>query len=73
MMNEMDLHGMTHDEAVLVTEDFVLRKSIDPLFQCTIITGNSKPLQDRIIEDVLVKHDFKYMIPSYNQGCIIIS
>lgn len=73
MMNEIDLHGMTHDEAVLITEDFVLRKSIDSFFQCTIITGNSKSLQDRIIEDVLVKHDFKYMIPSYNQGCIIIS
>lgn len=72
-MNEIDLHGMTHDEAVLVTEDFLLRLSLEPFFQCRVITGNSKRLQDRIMEDVLLKHNFRFMIPSYNTGCIIVT
>ena len=52
-MNEIDLHGFTHDEAVFATEDWLLRESLDYGFQVKIITGNSHPLQKRIIEEVL--------------------
>lgn len=73
-MNEIDLHGFTHDEAIFATEDFVLRESQKGFgFQCRIITGNSYKLQERIKEEILDKYNFKYYIPSWNQGQIIVS
>jgi len=72
-MNEIDLHGFTHDEAVLATEDWLLRESLDFGFQVRVITGNSHELQRRIIDDVLDKHKFNYYIPSYNTGEIIVN
>ena len=63
MENEIDLHGFKHDEAVIATEDFVLRHSNNnTFFSCRIITGNSQKLQDKIIKEVLDKHKFKYMV-----------
>ena len=38
-MKELDLHGLTYEEAVLKAEDFVLELSIDELFECRLITG----------------------------------
>jgi len=71
-MNELDLHGFTHDEAVFAAEDFVLQQSMDPMFQCRIIVGNSSKMSN-LIKDMLDKHDFKYYIPSWNIGEIIVS
>lgn len=71
-MNELDLHGFTHDEAVFAAEDFVLRESLDPMFQCRIIVGNSSKMSE-LVKDMLDKHNFKYYIPSWNVGEIIIS
>ena len=71
-MNELDLHGFTHDEAVFVSENWVLVQSQDPLFECRIIVGNSSQMTKRIT-DVLDKHGFRYYIPSWNVGEIIIS
>jgi len=66
--------GLPHDEAIFATEDFVLRESERGFgFQCRIITGNSKPLQDKIINEILIKHNFKFYIPSWNNGEIIVS
>ena len=70
-MKELDLHGMTHEEAVLEAENFVLLESQDELFECRLITGNSMRMQTKIIE-MLEKHKFKYYIPSWNTGEIII-
>ena len=70
-MKELDLHGLTHDEAVLKAEDFVLRLSVDELFECRLITGNSMKMQSKIIE-MLKQHKFKYYIPSWNTGEIIV-
>ena len=70
-MKELDLHGMTHEEAVLEAENFVLLESQDELFECRLITGNSMRMQSKIIE-VLKKHKFKYYIPSWNTGEIIV-
>ncbi len=72
-MNEIDLHGFTHDEAVFACEDFLLNESTKYGFQCRVITGNSHKLQERIKEEVLDKHGFNYYIPSWNQGEIIVS
>ena len=72
-MKELDLHGLSHNEAVDISEDFVLMESHNSMFQCKIITGNSISLQDKIINQVLIKHNFKYYIPSWNTGEIIVS
>ena len=63
-MNELDLHGFTHDEAEFAAEDFVLTQSQDPLFQCRIIVGNSSKMTTRVTE-MLDKYNFRYYIPSW--------
>ena len=70
-MKELDLHGMTHEEAVLEAENFILLESQDELFECRLITGNSMRMHTKIIE-MLKKHKFKYYIPSWNTGEIIV-
>jgi len=72
-MNEIDLHGFTHDEAVFATENFILMESVEELFECKVITGNSMKLQVRIIDDVLKLHKFRWYVPSWNTGEIIVS
>lgn len=71
-MNELDLHGFTHDEALFVAEDFVLQESMNPMFQCKIIVGNSSKMSG-LVKDMLDRHDFRYYIPSWNIGEIIVS
>jgi len=71
-MNEIDLHGFTHDEAVFAAEDFVLIQSQNPMFECRIIVGNSSTMTKRITK-MLDTHGFRYYIPSWNVGEIIIS
>jgi murein L,D-transpeptidase YcbB/YkuD len=71
-MNELDLHGFTHDEAVLETENWVLLQSDNPMFECRVIVGNSSQMTKRIT-NMLDEHGFRYYIPSWNVGEIIIS
>lgn len=71
-MNELDLHGFTHDEAVFAAENFVLMESQDPLFQCRIIVGNSSKMSS-LVTDMLNRYNFHYYIPSWNVGEIIVS
>ena len=50
-MNELDLHGFTHNEAVRAAEDFLINESLESsIISCTIITGHSKDLQDKMKE-----------------------
>ena len=71
-MNELDLHGFTHDEAVFAAENFVMMESQDELFECRVITGNSMKMHVKII-DMLKEHNFRWYIPSWNTGEIIVS
>ena len=71
-MNEIDLHGFTHDEAQFAAEDFVLIQSQNPIFQCRIITGNSYKMTTKIVE-MLESHEFNWYIPTWNTGEIIVS
>ena len=71
-MNELDLHGFTHDEAQFAAEDFVLIQSQNPIFQCRIIVGNSSEMTRRVTE-MLDEYGFRYYIPSWNVGEIIVS
>jgi DNA-nicking Smr family endonuclease len=64
-MNELDLHGLTHDIAVDRAEDFVLMESHNELFECRVITGNSMKM--------LKEHNFRWYIPTWNTGEIIVS
>lgn len=70
-MKELDLHGLTHEEAVLKAEDFVLLESQDELFECKLITGNSMKMKSVIVE-MLERYDFKWWIPAWNTGEIIV-
>jgi murein L,D-transpeptidase YcbB/YkuD len=71
-MNELDLHGFTHDEAVLEAENWVLLQSDNPMFECRVIVGNSSQMTTRIT-NMLDNYGFRYYIPSWNVGEIIIS
>lgn len=75
-MKQIDLHGLYHDEALLKVENFLLLESVkepNGFFECTIITGNSPQLQEKIIKNVLDKHNFSWYMSGYNQGAIIVS
>ena len=41
-------------------------------FSLTIITGNSSVLQKLIFENILENSEYKYYIPSWNLGQIIV-
>ena len=71
-MKEIDLHGMTHDDALIKAEDFVLLQSQDTIFQCRIITGNSYKMTTKIVE-MLESHEFNWYIPTWNTGEIIVT
>jgi hypothetical protein len=64
----MDLHMMK----LYLSEDFVLQESMNPMFQCRIIVGNSSKMSG-LVQDMLDRHDFRYYIPSWNIGEIIVS
>lgn len=70
MKNEIDLHGLSHYDAILEVEDFLLTLSVEGPFDATIITGNSYRLQRKVIEKVLDVYKFSYYIPSSNLGTI---
>ena len=71
-METIDLHGLTHSEALSKAEDFVLKHSVDDFFEVKIITGGSNSMKSRVI-GMLKEYDFKYFVPSWNLGEIIIS
>jgi DNA-nicking Smr family endonuclease len=71
-MKELDLHGLPHSEAVDRAEDFVLMESHTELFECRLITGNSMKMQVKIME-MLEEHNFRWFIPTWNAGEIIVS
>lgn len=68
----IDLHGLTHKEALLLVEDTVLELSLLGSFHLDVITGNSPKLQKKVIEEVCRKHNFSYFISSNNLGVITI-
>lgn len=71
-MKALDLHGIAHNEALSLVEDFVYRESCNFGFVCKVITGNSSVLQSKILT-FLQDNGFSYYIPAHNMGEIIIS
>ena len=71
-INEIDLHGIRHKEAMEMVKDFLDEKKMEGSFSVTIITGNSSVLQKRIFKEILELSLYKYYIPSWNLGQIIV-
>ena len=55
MINELDLHGVKHEDVDRLVENFVLLNK-PPL---TIITGNSQ-IMTKLVLDVLNRHDIDW-------------
>jgi|TARA_Y100000816_G_C26022516_1_gene534968 DNA-nicking Smr family endonuclease len=72
VINEIDLHGIRHKEAMEIVKDFLDEKKMEGSFSITIITGNSTVLQKRIFKEILELSSYKYYIPSWNLGQIIV-
>ena len=73
-MNEIDLHGFTHDEAVFAVEQVLIKESLkSEVLDVVIITGVSGKMQDIVIEKVLEPLGFNYYIPTWNLGQIIVT
>lgn len=69
-MIELDLHGISHSQVQTKVEDWVLGNQHKlPL---RIIIGNSNPMKN-LTTEILDKHNFKWFIPAYNLGEIIVT
>ena len=73
MTKSIDLHGKSHEEALIIVEDYLLLNSFDNSFDLELITGNSPMLQGKIINNILKKHEFSYYIPNHNRGVMYIT
>tara|TARA_Y200000002_G_scaffold381809_1_gene396884 strand:- start:763 stop:1014 length:252 start_codon:yes stop_codon:yes gene_type:complete len=71
-INEIDLHGIRHKEAMEIVKDFLNEKEMKGSFSITVITGNSTVLQKRIFKEILELSKYNYYIPSWNLGQIIV-
>lgn len=72
MRHKIDLHGLSHSEASKKVENELINISLSKFWEIEIITGNSKPMQDKIIKEVLEPMDFFYYRPHTNNGVIIV-
>lgn len=68
-MEEIDLHGVNHEQVWDQVENFVLLHS-DKL-PVRIITGLSEKMQERV-KEVLDYYEFGYETPVYNPGQITV-
>jgi hypothetical protein len=72
MNHKIDLHGLSHKEAVIKVESMLISISISQNYQAEIITGNSEAMKQKIIKEVLDPHNFFYYIPHTNRGMIVV-
>ena len=73
MTKSIDLHGKSHEDAIIIVEEYLLMNSFDNSLDLELITGNSPVLQNKIINNILKKHEFNYYIPNQNRGVMYIS
>ena len=69
----IDLHGKSHEEALIIVEDYLLLNSFNNSLDLELITGNSTTLQNKIINTILKKYEFSYYIPNHNRGVMYIT
>jgi len=73
MRKSIDLHGLSHEESLVKVEEYLLLNSFNNDLDLELITGKSPKLQEKIINQILIKHDYNYYIPNYNTGVIFIT
>ena len=73
MKKVIDLHGLTHEESLVKVEEYLLLNSFDNDLDLELITGKSPKLQQKIINQILNKHNYNYYIPDYNTGVMFIT
>jgi len=73
MRFKIDLHGLTHDQAVKKVENDLIGISMSKFYEVKIITGKSQAMQDKIIKEVLDPYNFFYYIPHTNTGMIAVT
>ena len=72
MNHKIDLHGLSHSQAVAKVEDELVKISLDNYWEVHIVTGKSKYMQHRIISEVLDPMDFFYYKPPSNEGLLVV-
>ena len=72
MRHKIDLHGLSHSEASKKVENELINISLSKFWEVEVVTGKSKPMQDKIIKEVLEPMDFFYYKPHTNDGVIIV-
>lgn len=72
MIHKIDLHGLSHNEAVKKVESELIGISLQKHYQVEIVTGKSKEMQRKIIKEVLGPQKFFYYIPTMNTGMIVV-
>ena len=73
MKKTIDLHGLTHEESLVKVEEYLLLNSFDNDLDLELITGKSPKLQQKIINQILIKHNFNYYISNHNTGVMFIT
>ena len=73
MTKSIDLHGKSHEDAIIIVEEYLLLNSFDNSLDLELITGNSPVLQNKIINNILKKYEFSYYIPNHNRGVMYIT
>ena len=73
MTKSIDLHGKSHEDAIIIVEEYLLMNSFDNSLDLELITGNSPVLQNKIINNILKKHEFSYYIQNHNRGVMYIT
>ena len=73
MRKSIDLHGISHEESLVKVEEYLLLNSFNNDLDLELITGKSPKLQEKIINQILIKHDYNYYIPNYNTGVMFIT
>ena len=73
MTKSIDLHGKSHEDAIIIVEEYLLLNSFDNSLDLELITGNSPVLQNKIIKNILKKYEFSYYIPNHNRGVMFIT
>jgi len=73
MKKVIDLHGVSHEKALVMVEEYLLMNSFGNDLELELITGKSPKLQKKIIENILTKYDFNYYIPNHNTVIMYIT
>ena len=72
-MLKIDLHGLTHDKAILKVEDCLIMNQLCKYGEIELITGKSPALQEKIIKETLGPNKFSHYIPPHNTGVMLIA